>query len=66
MWLSAWSSDITAVINGTQDISKRNMYLSVYAALGLGQGKFQFKIYLICNYVLGKPTMNIIVLKYWI
>lgn len=44
MWLSAWSSDPTAVINGTQDISKRNMYLSVYAALGLGQGKFQFNI----------------------
>lgn len=40
IWLSKWSSDSSLVVNGTQDTSKRDMYLAVYAGLGLGQGKF--------------------------
>uniref|UniRef100_A0A8D8XGU9 ABC-type glutathione-S-conjugate transporter n=2 Tax=Cacopsylla melanoneura TaxID=428564 RepID=A0A8D8XGU9_9HEMI len=37
IWLSVWSDDTKAVINGTQDPGKRDLYLGVYAALGLGQ-----------------------------
>ncbi|KAK7601472.1 hypothetical protein V9T40_008913 [Parthenolecanium corni] len=37
MWLSKWSSDNSTVVNGTQVTSKRDLYLGVYAALGLGQ-----------------------------
>ncbi|CAG7718432.1 unnamed protein product, partial [Allacma fusca] len=37
MWLSEWSTLPT--VNGTQDIGKRNLYLSVYGGLGAGQGK---------------------------
>ncbi|XP_054263384.1 multidrug resistance-associated protein 1 isoform X4 [Macrosteles quadrilineatus] len=37
IWLSKWSSDSSLVVNGTQDTSKRDMYLAVYAGLGLGQ-----------------------------
>ena len=37
--LSRWSSDTEAITSeGTQDTSKRNSYLSIYAALGFGQG----------------------------
>ncbi|XP_014250122.1 multidrug resistance-associated protein 1 isoform X2 [Cimex lectularius] len=36
-WLSIWSSDKTIVVNGTQDTSKRDMYLEVYGVLGFGQ-----------------------------
>ncbi|KAG8311147.1 Canalicular multispecific organic anion transporter 1 [Homalodisca vitripennis] len=37
IWLSRWSSDTSLIVNGTQDEGKRDMYLSVYAGLGLGQ-----------------------------
>uniref|UniRef100_A0A0K8SLI1 ABC-type glutathione-S-conjugate transporter n=1 Tax=Lygus hesperus TaxID=30085 RepID=A0A0K8SLI1_LYGHE len=37
LWLSVWSSDVSLVVNGTQDTSKRDMYLEVYGLLGLGQ-----------------------------
>ncbi|CAB0007608.1 unnamed protein product [Nesidiocoris tenuis] len=37
IWLSVWSSDETIYVNGTQDSSKRDMYLEVYGLLGLGQ-----------------------------
>ena len=40
LWLSEWSSDTSILVNGTQDTGKRDMYLSVYAGLGLGQGEF--------------------------
>lgn len=39
-WLSVWTNDTTAVIDGRyQNIPKRNLYLGVYGLLGLGQGK---------------------------
>jgi ATP-binding cassette subfamily C (CFTR/MRP) protein 1 len=42
IWLSIWSNDNSAHINGKEDISKRNLYLSVYGLLGFGQGKFLY------------------------
>lgn len=38
-WLSEWSSDMSVSVNGTTDMSKTNMYLGVYGALGIGQCK---------------------------
>ncbi|CAH1406919.1 unnamed protein product [Nezara viridula] len=35
--LSKWSDDKDSVINGTQNIEKRNMYLELYGLLGLGE-----------------------------
>lgn len=50
MWLSKWSSDNSTVVNGTQVTSKRDLYLGVYAALGLGQGKINILFLgFICN-----------------
>lgn len=40
VWLSLWSNDNLTVVNGTVDTVKRDMYLGVYGALGLGQGTF--------------------------
>lgn len=44
LWLSAWSSDpsLTRIINDTivVDTGKRDLYLGVYAGLGVGQGKY--------------------------
>lgn len=37
VWLSEWSSDKSIVINGSQDVDKRNMYLGVYGLLGFGE-----------------------------
>ncbi|XP_066905600.1 multidrug resistance-associated protein 1 [Halyomorpha halys] len=37
LWLSSWSDDHSTMINGTQDIGKRNMYLGVYSLFGIGQ-----------------------------
>lgn len=37
VWLSAWSNDNTTA----NDTGKRNMYLGVYAAFGVGQGESQ-------------------------
>lgn len=41
-WLSIWSSDNETIVNGTVDTAKRDMYLGVYGALGVGQGKCFF------------------------
>lgn len=38
-WLSDWSADPEA----GSDFSKRDMYMSVYGALGLGQSEFSFE-----------------------
>lgn len=38
-WLTIWSNDNETVVNGTVDTGKRDMYLGVYGALGIGQGK---------------------------
>ncbi|KAK7079415.1 Canalicular multispecific organic anion transporter 1, partial [Halocaridina rubra] len=35
IWLSKWSEE--PVVNGTQDSQKRDMYLGVYGAFGIGQ-----------------------------
>lgn len=43
-WLSVWSEDTEIVVNGTVNTAKRDLYLGVYGALGLGQGKFFFNI----------------------
>lgn len=43
VWLSQWSSDGSIIVNGTTVIWKRNMYLSVYGALGVGQGELFMK-----------------------
>lgn len=40
IWLSQWSSDNETIVNGTVNTAKRDMYLGVYGALGVGQGKF--------------------------
>ncbi|XP_014278696.1 multidrug resistance-associated protein 1 isoform X2 [Halyomorpha halys] len=37
IWLSEWSSDKSIVVNGSQDIDKRNMYLGVYGLLGFAE-----------------------------
>lgn len=39
IWLSVWSSDNSSHVHGVENISKRNLYLSVYGLLGFGQGK---------------------------
>ncbi|XP_063974574.1 multidrug resistance-associated protein 1 isoform X3 [Diachasmimorpha longicaudata] len=38
IWISKWSDDDSIVVDGVQDTSKRDMYVGVYGALGLGQG----------------------------
>lgn len=43
LWLSEWSSDTSIIVNGTLDTGKRDLYLGVYAGLGLGQGEFWSK-----------------------
>lgn len=40
MWLGQWSEDPNMVVDGKINTDLRNMYLCVYAVLGLGQGKF--------------------------
>ncbi|KAG8328043.1 Canalicular multispecific organic anion transporter 1 [Homalodisca vitripennis] len=37
IWLSAWTKDSTAVVDGVQDLNKRNFYLEIYTVLGFGQ-----------------------------
>ncbi|XP_011343424.1 multidrug resistance-associated protein 1 isoform X3 [Ooceraea biroi] len=44
VWLSVWSNDNLTVGNGTVDTVKRDMYLGVYGALGLGQGVTVFAV----------------------
>ncbi|XP_077285786.1 multidrug-Resistance like Protein 1 isoform X3 [Arctopsyche grandis] len=42
VWLSIWSTDKDLVVNGTNDPQKRDMYLGVYGALGIGQALVSF------------------------
>ncbi|CAH1406917.1 unnamed protein product [Nezara viridula] len=37
LWLSKWSDDQDIIVNGTMNISKRNMYLIVYGLFGVFQ-----------------------------
>lgn len=39
VWLGTWADDTETYVNGTVDTAKRDMYLGVYAGLGIGQGK---------------------------
>lgn len=39
VWLSVWSADTEIVVNNVTDTAKRDLYLGVYGALGIGQGK---------------------------
>lgn len=41
MSLSAWTTDNSTSVNGTQVIEKRNFYLEMYSGFGLGQSKIQ-------------------------
>lgn len=52
VWLSVWSNDKEIVVNGTQDTGKRDMYLGVYGALGIGQGKFFLLYFLLFRWLL--------------
>lgn len=45
VWLSKWSTDETAA----NDTDRRNMYLGVYAAFGVGQGESFFEYFLKCQ-----------------
>lgn len=38
IWIAVWSDDNTTVVNNTADPAKRDLYVGVYGALGLGQG----------------------------
>ncbi|XP_067207174.1 multidrug resistance-associated protein 1 isoform X3 [Linepithema humile] len=42
VWLSVWSNDNLTIVNNTVDTAKRDMYLGVYGALGLGQAMASF------------------------
>ena len=44
VWLTKWSDDKTTVVNDTVDTVKRDTYLGVYGALGLGQGMFTMNL----------------------
>ncbi|XP_066599372.1 multidrug resistance-associated protein 1 isoform X2 [Prorops nasuta] len=65
VWLSVWSNDNTTVVNGTADAAKRDMYLGVYGALGLGQAVTSF----LCDLVpqlgcwLAARQMHIVMLR---
>lgn len=39
VWLGEWADDTKIYINGTVNAGRRDMYLGVYGALGVGQGK---------------------------
>lgn len=39
VWLSAWSNDDSSADGVPMERSQRDLYLGVYGALGLGQGK---------------------------
>ncbi|XP_044597659.1 multidrug resistance-associated protein 1 isoform X3 [Cotesia glomerata] len=38
IWVSKWSDDTEMLVNGTLDKVKRDTYVGVYGALGIGQG----------------------------
>ncbi|KAK0171316.1 hypothetical protein PV328_009061 [Microctonus aethiopoides] len=42
IWISKWSDDNTTHLNNTADPTQRDMYVGVYAALGLGQAVTSF------------------------
>ncbi|RZC38992.1 multidrug resistance-associated protein 1 [Asbolus verrucosus] len=42
VWLGVWADDKTISVNGTTDTGKRDFYLGIYGALGIGQGLSSF------------------------
>lgn len=58
VWLSKWSNDNETVINGTAITWKRDRYLGIYGALGIGQGKIPEETGLSYHhyFALNKPT----------
>lgn len=38
VWLGVWADDKKIIVNKTVDTGRRDMYLGVYGALGIGQG----------------------------
>ncbi|KRT79870.1 ABC transporter ATP-binding protein [Oryctes borbonicus] len=42
VWLTVWSGDENIVVNGVTDTARRDMYLGVYGALGIGQALSMF------------------------
>lgn len=39
VWLGVWANDTSLNVNGTVNTGRRDLYLGVYGALGIGQGK---------------------------
>lgn len=39
VWLGVWANDTSLLVNGTVNTARRDLYLGVYGALGIGQGK---------------------------
>ncbi|KAG8328061.1 Canalicular multispecific organic anion transporter 1 [Homalodisca vitripennis] len=37
IWLSTWTNDTTAAVDGVQVLDKRNFYFEIYSLLGFGQ-----------------------------
>lgn len=52
LWLSKWTSDNTTVVNGTQDMAKTHMYLTVYGSLGIFQGNNYDQVHLLKHNIL--------------
>lgn len=40
--IGVWADDDSVVVNNVTDTSKRDFYLGIYGALGIGQGKFRW------------------------
>jgi ATP-binding cassette subfamily C (CFTR/MRP) protein 1 len=51
VWLGAWSDDKTIVVNNVTNTAKRDFYLGIYGALGIGQGLSSFVMSL--SYAIG-------------
>lgn len=50
IWVSKWSDDTEMFVNGTLDTVKRDTYVGVYGALGIGQGMFLSVLTISFNY----------------
>lgn len=42
-WLGQWSEDDKLLVDGKVNAAKRDMYLGIYGAMGIGQGKQRFE-----------------------
>ncbi|CAH0555484.1 unnamed protein product [Brassicogethes aeneus] len=62
IWLGVWADDNELMVNGTQNTAKRDMYLGVYGALGIGQ-VFAIFLSVLALYV---GTLNAAKLLHWL